>query len=63
MTNSTNAIYNENGTKLPWPNKLGSIYDENQIGQRYDLSIDLFNVKTKIELSGHIWLGAVCDEN
>ena len=25
--------------------------------------IDLVNVKTKIELSRHIWLGVVCDEN
>ena len=25
--------------------------------------IDLVNVETKTELSGHIWLGVVCDEN
>ena len=25
--------------------------------------IDLVNVETETELLGHIWLGAICDEN
>ena len=36
MIDRTGAVNAENETKLPWPIRLGTICDENQIGQWRD---------------------------
>ena len=36
MIDRTGAVNVENETKLPWPIRLGTICDENQIGQWRD---------------------------
>ena len=63
MIDSTDTVYIENKTKFPWSIGLGTIYDENQIGQRCDKSSTCGLYKKETELSWLIGPSAVCDKN
>lgn len=63
MTDYTNAVYAKNKTKLPWPIRLGPIYDENGIRQRRDRLYRSGLCQIEIELLRPIWLGVVYSKN
>ena len=51
MINHTGAFYTENDIELSQLIGLGVVYDENQIGQRCDISYRCDLHRKKIELS------------
>lgn len=63
MIDHVDAFHVENDTELPWPIRLGAIYDENQIG-RWPNLLYKWNLRFHdIKQSWPIGLVADCDEN